>query len=366
MSVPEDYTYPGTNVLKNRAEIRDPGALNRFERGVTAIRIQELREKPVQGDYGLQHLQDIHRQVFKDVYEWAGQIRQVDIAKGPAGDRTLFTFKEDIPSKGEEIKALINDANKLRGLDREQFAGKMGEVYTAVNEMHPFREGNGRATREYMASLAKESGRSLDFTKVSREAWNDAAKQSARGNLEPIKEVFHEIVTVDRAVAFDHAEGRQGQREALAQHPELDRAFKQLYETQRDGGDMDKVRAELSRELHTGKIAGSAVTVAESRRVIDNAAQARSLLVRDSAALGGQFRGEVVAVSSHHAMLKVGDMVAVRYELANLDRDIQKGERLTIQHGDPQSKVYDQRDEPYKDRGRDSMQMERERTLSTP
>ncbi len=366
MSGPEDYTYPGSNVLKNRADIRDQGTLQRFERGVTAVRIQELREKPVQGDYGLQHLQDIHRQVFKDVYEWAGQIRQVDIAKGPAGDRTLFTFKEDIPAKGAEIKALIKDANNLRGLDREQFAGKMGEVYAAVNEMHPFREGNGRATREYMASLAKESGHSLDFTKVSRENWNDAAKQSARGNLEPIKEVFHEIITVDRAVAFDRAEGREGQREALAAHPELDRAFKQLYETQRDGGDVEKVRAELSRELHAGKIAGSDVTVDESRRVIDNAAKARSLLIRDSAALGGQFRGEVVAVSSHHAMLKVGDMVAVRYELSSLDRNIERGERLTIQHGEEQSKVYDQRDEPFKDRGRDSMQMERERTLSTP
>lgn len=366
MSASEGYTYPGNNVLKNRADIRDQGTLQRFERGVTAVRIQELREKPIQGDYGLQHLQDIHRQVFKDVYDWAGQIREVDIAKGPPSDRTLFTFKEEIPAKGLEIKAFIENANKLRALDREQFAGKMGEVYATVNEMHPFREGNGRTTREYMAILAMESGHSLDFTKVNRENWNDAVKQSARGNLGPIKEVFHEIVTVDRAVAFDRAEGRDGQREALAAHPELDRAFKQLYETQRDGGDVANVRAKLSSDLHTGKIAGSYVTVDESRRVIDNAAKARSLLVRDSVAIGGQFRGEVVAVSSHHAMLKVGDMVAVRYELSNLERNIERGERLTIQHSPEQNKVYDHGDEPVKDRGRDSMQMERERALSTP
>ena len=52
----EDYVYPGTQVLRNKADIRDPAELDRFERGTTAIRIQELREKPVRGDFDLQHL----------------------------------------------------------------------------------------------------------------------------------------------------------------------------------------------------------------------------------------------------------------------------------------------------------------------
>ena len=49
MSEQEDYTYPGTHVLKNKGDIRDLTALQRFERGATAIRIQELRENPVRG-----------------------------------------------------------------------------------------------------------------------------------------------------------------------------------------------------------------------------------------------------------------------------------------------------------------------------
>jgi len=361
MSSWEDYVYPGTQVLRNKADIRDPEQLQRFERGVTAIRIQQLKESSVRGDYGLQHMQAIHQQVFRDVYEWAGQVRTVDIAKGPASDRTVFTFKEDIPIKAELIKASIEESNHLRGTDRQEFASKMGEIYAAVNDLHPFREGNGRTAREYMEQLAQESGRRLDYTRVDKEIWNEAAKQSARGNFEPISKVFYEITSVERAVAFDTL----SQREALAKHPELDAAYKVLYEAQRNHGDVDGLRADISRQLHEGKPVTADVTIEESRKVIDHAAAYRGLMVRSADRLGGQFSGEVVAVSSHHALLKVGDMVAVRYERANLDRDVYAGERLTIQHGQDRSQVYEQGQEPQRDRGRDNMQMEREHRLAT-
>lgn len=361
MSEQEDYTYPGTHVLKNKADIHDLAALQRFERGATAVRIQELRENPVRGEYDLAHLQAIHKQVFRDVYEWAGEVRKVDIAKGPAGDRTLFTFKEDIPQKAQEIQSAIKEANYLRGMDKEQFSGKMAEVYAGVNEMHPFREGNGRTTREFIGQLAKDAGYQLDYSKVDKQTWNEAAKESARGNLEPAREVFYEITTVERAVAFD----KLATREALAKHPELDGAYKMLHDAHRAGQDAAYLRAEISKELHSGRLVGDGVTLDESKRVIDHAAAYRGLMVRDAERLGGQFKGEVVAVSSHHAMLQVGDMIAVRYERANLDRDLAVGERVTIQYDKARSQVYEQGKEPARDRGGKDMQMERER-VPTP
>lgn len=363
MSAWEDYTYPGTQVLRNKADIRDQADLQRFERGVTAIRIQELREKPVGGDYSLRHLQDIHRQVFRDVYAWAGEVRTVDLAKGPPGDRTVFTFKEDIPLKAEYIKITIEESRYLRGMDREKFASKMAEIYAAVNELHPFREGNGRTSREYVSQLAKESGHSLDFSRVDRQVWNEAAKLSARGDLGPIKEVFYAVTTVERAVAFDMARDRVGQREALGRHPELDAAFKRLYEVQQSGGDVEAARVELSQQLHRGQVVGGNVTFDESRKVIDNSAAYRGLLARDADRLGGQFSGEVVAVSSHHALLKVGDMVAVRYERTSLSREVSTGEQVTIRYGREQSQVYERGQEPQRERARDSMQMH-ERSLA--
>lgn len=357
----EAYTYPGTNVLKNKADIRDMKALQQFERGVTAIRLQELRERPIKGNFDLAHLQAIHKHVFKDVYEWAGEVRTIDIAKGPAGDRTLFTFKEELPAKAAQIQEIIKGANYLRGLERAQFADKMAEVYTHVNQMHPFREGNGRSTREFMEQLAAGAGYQLDFTKVEKVQWNEAAKQSARGNLEPIKEVYYEVTTVERAVAFD----KLPQREALAKHPELDGAYKSLIEQKQAGNDFSTARGEIARELHAGKLVAGNVTIEESARVIDHAAAYRDLMVRDASQLGGTYRGEVVAMSTHHAMMKVGDMIAVRYERENLSCDVQVGERVTIQFDQAKSQVYEQGKEPARDRGRD-MQMEIVKELAMP
>lgn len=364
MSAAEDYVYPGTQVLKNKADLRDQGELQKFERSVTALRIQELKERPLKGDFSLEHMRDIHRQVFKDVYEWAGEVRKVNMAKGPEGDRTHFALTADIGIKAELIKVSIEEANHLRGMDRKELSSKMGEIYAAVNDLHPFREGNGRVAREYMSELAGKAGYGIDYTKVGRQAWQEAAKASARGNLEPIRQVFYEITTVDRALSFDHAQDRAEQRMAMAKHPDLDAAFKALHTVARDGGDLEAARAAISQELHAGRKIGTAVGVDESRRVIDHAAAYRGLIARDADRLGGQFTGEVVAVSSHHALLKVGDMVAVRYERTNLARDVYVGERLSIQHGKDQSQVYEIGAEPPKDRGLAGMQMERERTLS--
>lgn len=357
----EDYVYPGTQVLRNKAEIRDQATLDRFERGTTAIRIQEMREHPVRGDFDLAHLQAIHKQVFKDVYEWAGETRTVDMVKGSGANRTLFAFTEEIPKYGERAHDIVKEANYGRGQDKQELAKTMTDVYAVVNEMHPFREGNGRATREFMNELARQSGHQFDYDRVGKETWNEAAKEAAHNNPAPMREVFYEITTVERAVAFDKLQPA----EALAKHPELDGAYKAMMVARDTRLDVSQIRAEISRDLHAGKVVGSDVTLQESANVIDRAAAYRGLMVRDANDMGGTFKGEVVAVSSHHALLKVGDMVAVRYERENLDRNVYQGERLTIQHSADKSQVYEQGKEPARERGGRDMQMEKERDFNS-
>jgi cell filamentation protein len=349
----EDYVYPGTQVLRNKADIRDPADLDRFERGTTAIRIQELRESPVRGDFDLQHLKAIHKQVFKDVYEWAGDTRTVDIVKGSGANQTLFAFTENIPKFGALAHDIIKEANYGRGQTKQEFAKTVTEVYAVVNEMHPFREGNGRATREFMNELARQSGHQFDYERVDKTVWNEAAKESAHNNLAPMREVFYEITTVERAVAFDKLQPA----EALAKHPELDGAIKTLLQARAEGRDESMVRADISRDLHAGRSVPSEVTMDESARVIDRAAKYRGLMVREASELGGDYKGEVVGVSTHHALLKVGDMIAVRYERENLDRNIYPGEKVTIQYAANKSQVYEQGREPKQERGGRDMEM---------
>ena len=78
----DPYPYPGTNVLKNLRGLTDPELLERFEARRTHRRIAELIDTPAAGRFDVAHLKAIHRYIFQDVYEWAGQFRTVNISKG--------------------------------------------------------------------------------------------------------------------------------------------------------------------------------------------------------------------------------------------------------------------------------------------
>lgn len=77
----DPYVYPGTDVLKNLAGIKEHDRLPQFEAVLTAYRISELRLKPIPGPLDSAYLQKLHRFIFQDVYSWAGEFRSVDIRK---------------------------------------------------------------------------------------------------------------------------------------------------------------------------------------------------------------------------------------------------------------------------------------------
>jgi cell filamentation protein len=81
----DPYTYPETTTLRNKLGIRDAEQLDALERRMAA---QRAAEGIPAGDFGLAHLQEIHRHLFQDVYDWAGQVRTVELNKG--GHQFMF------------------------------------------------------------------------------------------------------------------------------------------------------------------------------------------------------------------------------------------------------------------------------------
>jgi cell filamentation protein len=79
------YCYPGTRVLRNRYGLTDPDELDRIERQLVADRFAEGAPA---GSFDLAHLRAIHCHLFQDVYDWAGDIRTLEIAKG--GSQFMF------------------------------------------------------------------------------------------------------------------------------------------------------------------------------------------------------------------------------------------------------------------------------------
>jgi cell filamentation protein len=177
---------PGTDVLRNKLGIRDPKELERAERLLTADRLAELAGKPVAGNFDLAHLQSIHRAIFQDVYDWAGKLREINISKG--GIRFALTGK--LESSAHEIFARLARDNHLREQPPDGFARFAAEFLADVNALHPFREGNGRAQREFFRELAARAGLRLDWTRTNSKEMVEASIAGMIGDAELFERIL--------------------------------------------------------------------------------------------------------------------------------------------------------------------------------
>ena len=167
----DPYVYPGTEVLVNKLDLRDFDELWDAERAITGVAAAELEEHPIQGGFDLAHLQAIHRALFGDIYEWAGEIRRKGfISKG----NSLFCGAEFIVPYSDDLFAKLHAENLLRWLGRDEFVGRIAFYIAEVNALHPFREGNGRTQRIFANQLARQAGWELNLKTVSPEELCDA------------------------------------------------------------------------------------------------------------------------------------------------------------------------------------------------
>lgn len=167
----DPYVYPGTTTLRNRLGITDPGELDRVERSLVTDRIAEGVPK---GKFDLSHLRAIHRHLFQDVYDWAGQLRTVEINKG--GHQ--FQFRQYIETGMTDVHRRLVRAGFMKGLSPAEFGREVAVILGDVNYVHPFREGNGRTQAHYLKQLAEQAGHPLDLKRIDPASWIEASKAS--------------------------------------------------------------------------------------------------------------------------------------------------------------------------------------------
>ena len=115
-------------------------------------------------------LQVIHKQLFMDIYDFAGKVRSVNIAKGG------FRF---VPAM-----YLLDALKQIERMPQSTF-DEIIEKYVEMNVAHPFREGNGRSTRIWLdLILKKELQLVIDWSKVNKEDYLSAMERSPIKNLE--------------------------------------------------------------------------------------------------------------------------------------------------------------------------------------
>jgi cell filamentation protein len=174
------YCYPGTDVLINHADLRDQNALDQFEGVVTYLRALELQRTPLRGNFDLPHLCAIHRYLFQDVYPFAGNLRDENIAKG----HFRFCQWEYINDQATLLFRELKKERFLLGASRTELPERLAFYMAEINVLHPFREGNGRAQREFIRSLALFNGYDLSWKRVEPDALLEASIRSITNTTE--------------------------------------------------------------------------------------------------------------------------------------------------------------------------------------
>ncbi|MCP3850560.1 MAG: hypothetical protein GY694_10030 [Gammaproteobacteria bacterium] len=183
-------TYPNSSVFVNKLGIKNSKELAEAEADFTFLRAEEYRSLPYKGLFDLSHLQQIHSQLFSDLYEWAGQIRQYDIRK----DICEFTPYQQIQHHAEKLYLQLKDETFLTRLTQNQFIQRIAYYYDTTNRLHPFPEGNGRTQRLFIEHLALTAGYEVDWSRTQPWQMNEIAIQSFKGNFEPTIFMFEDIV----------------------------------------------------------------------------------------------------------------------------------------------------------------------------
>lgn len=152
-----------------------------------------------------------------------------------------------------------------------------------------------------------------------------------------IKSVDVSSMSEQRAYAFDNLK----KRDAMQKYPELDGAYHQLHELKEGWPSHfseEKCRESylalkkaLSDQLHQGHIPQGNVTREESRSVIEHAARGHGLMMRDMDDMRRDYHGQIIAVSSHHALVKVSDKFTICCEKSNFGPDISVGDPVALQ-----------------------------------
>ena len=170
-------------MIENKLGLTTSAELAREEERISKKKAIDLFEKDIlknlpAGKFST--LQTIHKYLFEDIYEFAGEIRNVNIAKGNFRFAPLMY-----------LKPALENIDKMPQSNFDEIV----EKYVEMNIAHPFREGNGRSTRIWLDHILKnEVGKVIDWSKIDKDDYLLAMERSPIKDIE-IKYLLKEALT---------------------------------------------------------------------------------------------------------------------------------------------------------------------------
>lgn len=188
----DPYLIPHTRVLKNKLNVQTQEDLDFFENDLVSVRSYKLYENLPHAEGTVRQLQWIHHYLFQDVYDWAGQIRTIDMTKG-GGEP--FHPLEYMGVGIRYCEQTLKNDNLLQGLSIYDFISKLSVNYNNFNVLHPFREGNGRTQRVFWDIVARDAGYHFDWGLITQRINDKASIRAKDANDTKLLEDMFRIIT---------------------------------------------------------------------------------------------------------------------------------------------------------------------------
>ena len=151
MSPADPYVYQGTEVLINKFGFCNQNELDRAESDFTVLKLAVLAENPLSGNYDVAHLREIHKYIFEDIFDWAGDFRTINIEKSEQALVGLSVEYSDYCSIENDLEYIFAEMRSAQwtGLILEKKAALFTAQIARLWKIHPFREGNTRTITHF-------------------------------------------------------------------------------------------------------------------------------------------------------------------------------------------------------------------------
>lgn len=187
----KEYLYDNGTLI-NKLGIKSAEKLSIEEKRLSHV--NSLTLPPVSLDF--KGLKSIHQHLFNDVYSWAGEPRQVPMMRT---DSVIpFTAPSKIEDQADKIFTQLKNDDFLKSLNRDDFAKKAAQTFGEINQLHPFREGNGRTQRLFIQQVAEQAGHSIDFSQITQKRMYEASHDFSNNKPAKMERLFAEAVSPEK------------------------------------------------------------------------------------------------------------------------------------------------------------------------
>lgn len=220
----DPYLYDDANVLKNFANIKNAERLRKAEADITGIAMAAVYNLKYD-KFNTETLCDIHKNIFGQIYDWAGEFRTIQMVKYEdvlGGDTVRYAYPKEIKKQLNETMKEITKLKRTGDNDKD-IVFRLVRIIASIWQTHPFREGNTRTVIVFAVLLAKSLGFEVKHAlfKTNSAYVRNAlvwASQGIYSKYEYLERIFFDAILGEDNETNDNLETKSGKYDAIGDY----------------------------------------------------------------------------------------------------------------------------------------------------